>query len=313
MSANQSLRQLARSLWRSSWPLWMLLAFVGLAATRLLPPGYPRALAAAPIMLIVPGALTLGALCGARRPLGPVLFSLGALLSVAWWVFASLALYLLGVRISANSTYSCLLAVSAVLAFAAEARLWRSRPGKDRGVARGAPGVALALPTHGQNQASTRPSVGVGGFYAATAVLFGLSLLGGGAYAIDHLPRPAPVGYTFMAWSGRPVEGVFSVGQAGLKLPFDVVHHQPDKAVFRLEAVWLGTPSRVLAGPLTVTIGSDQTFRGALYVPPIHRGCTYRIVLTLTEARQRTSSASQSWSINADVRDAGKPPGMCKP
>ena len=55
-----------------------------------------------------------------------------ALLGVVWSIFASLALYVDGVLITADSTYWCLLIVSAVLAIVAEARLLLGRPGSGR-------------------------------------------------------------------------------------------------------------------------------------------------------------------------------------
>src|ERR1039458_9711753 len=53
-----------KSLWLSTWPLWALLVFAVLAVVRLLPGGYGRTAASAPILLMVPGSLTLGAIFG---------------------------------------------------------------------------------------------------------------------------------------------------------------------------------------------------------------------------------------------------------
>jgi hypothetical protein len=57
-----------------------------------------------------------------------------------------------------------------------------------------------------------------------------------------------------------------------------------------------------------VHIGPDQTFQGALFVPPLPDGCTYRIVITLTAAQR---ADPQTWSINADVHDPGKSTKTC--
>ena len=46
---------------------WTLLVFASLAVVRLLPGGYTRAAVAAPILLMVPGSLTLGAVFNQRR------------------------------------------------------------------------------------------------------------------------------------------------------------------------------------------------------------------------------------------------------
>ena len=72
-----------KPLWLSTWPLWTLLVFASLAAVRLLPAGYARAAVAAPILLMVPGSLTLGAVFNQRRrPRGLVFVCYAALLSV---------------------------------------------------------------------------------------------------------------------------------------------------------------------------------------------------------------------------------------
>lgn len=118
-----------KPLWLLAWPVWILLVFASLATARLLPAGYIRAAVAAPILLMVPGSLTLGAIFSQRRrPQGMVFVCYAAVLSAVWSAFASLTLYVLGVPITANGTYWCLLAVSAVLAIVAEARLLLGRP-----------------------------------------------------------------------------------------------------------------------------------------------------------------------------------------
>ena len=141
-----------------------------------------------------------------------------------------------------------------------------------------------------------------------------MSLLAGGLYAYDHLPHPAPAGYTWMAWTGPPIKGDIAIGSAGTKLGFQIVHHQSDTTTFKLSAAWLGSTSRPLAKPLTFSIGPNQTFRGALFVPPLPDGCTYRIVVALTAARQidPLTKKPQTWSINADVHDPSKSSKTCK-
>src|ERR1039457_7060526 len=92
-------RQVTR-LWLSAWPFWTLLVFASLAAVHLLPGGYIRAAVAAPMLLMIPGSLTLGAVfSGCWRPRRAAFVCCAALLSAAWSAFASLALYVLGVRI----------------------------------------------------------------------------------------------------------------------------------------------------------------------------------------------------------------------
>ena len=298
--------------WQWVWPWCALLAFAGLAAVRSIPAGYARAVVAVPVLLLVPGTLTLGAIFGVRRrPRGTAFICLAALLGVAWTAFALLILYLLGVLIAARSTYLCLLAACAGLAILTEARTVIER------LAAGRQAIGrsdLADPDSPEAQTGTdQMSAPASWSYAIAAIVGGLSLLAGGAYAVDHFSRPAPVGYTWIAWSGPPLTGTMNISPAGNTLPFQIVHQQPDAAAFQLEADWLGTPSRPMAGPLALTIGPDQTFHGDLYVPPLRNGCTYRIVVTLTAAQPTANPAQdpQTWSINADVRDPAKSTKTC--
>jgi hypothetical protein len=292
--------------------LWTLVVFASLAAVRLLPAGYIRAVLAAPILLMVPGSLTLGAVFSQRRrPQGVAFLCFAALLGTVWSVFASLALYARDVLITANSTYWCLLVVSAVLAIVAEARLLLERPGKGRRVARKPEMQDPDLFDAEADEAETPMAVGDTGYYAFLAVVAGMVLLAGGLYAYDHLPQPAPTGYTWIAWTKPPTTRDIPIGSAGTRLSFQIVHRQSDTTTFRLNAEWLGNPSRPLAKPLTLSIGPNQTFRGALYVPPLPNGCTYRIVVALTAAGQPTPKP-QTWSINADVYDPSKSPKTCK-
>jgi hypothetical protein len=160
-----------------------------------------------------------------------------------------------GVRIGAGSTYLCLLAVCAVLAVPAQARILIEPLGaRGRALNRFAsadPDLPEAQP--GAARAPTASSR----YHALAAVIGGLGLLAGGVYAIDHLPRPAPAGYTWIAWTWPNVTGTVNISPAGMVLPFEIVHQQPDTAAFKLEAEWLGTPPRRMAGPLALTVGPD--------------------------------------------------------
>ena len=143
----------------------------------------------------------------------------------------------------------------------------------------------------------------------------GVSLLAGGLYAYDHAFRIRPP-LAIPGWPGQAhrSQGDIAIGSAGTKLSFQIVHHQSDTTTFKLSAAWLGTPSRPLAKPLTFSIGPNQTFQGALFVPPLPNGCTYRIVVALTAARQidPLTKKPQTWSINADVHDPSKSSKTCK-
>ena len=205
----------------------------------------------------------------------------------------------------------CLLAACAALAILAQGRIVIER----RAANRQAPGRSgPADPDTPDAQTDVAQASTAGSWsYAIAAIIGGLSLLAGGAYAVDHFDRPAPVGYTWIAWSGPQITGVLNLSPAGNTLPFQIVHQQPGTAAFTLEADWLGTPSRPMAGPLALTIGPDQTFHGDLFIPPLKNGCTYRIVVTLTAAQPTANPADdpQTWSINADVRDPAKSVKTC--
>ena len=299
-----------KSLWLSTWPLWAFLVFAGLVVLRLLPGGYGRTAAAVPVLLMVPGSLTLGAIFGQRRrPRGMVFVCYAALLSAVWSAFASLALYAQGVLITAESTYLCLLTVSAVLAIVGETRLLLARPGGSHRTAH-----TLEIPDTDLSDTDARkPAPVVNGGYCAIAVLAGVSLLAGGLYVFDHQPRPAPVGYTWMAWAAPPVTGDITIGSAGKELHFQILHHQSDTSTFQLSAEWLASPSRPLAKSLILNIGPNRSFQGALFVPPLPNGCTYRIVVTLTAIRHidPLTKKPQTWSINVDVHDPSKSLKKC--
>ncbi len=317
MTGNHGVPRRLKFVWLSAWPLWALAVFATLPAVRLLPGGYIRAVLAAPILLLVPGSLTLGALLGPRyRPQGVVFVCYAALLGAAWSIFVSLALYVDGVLITAASTYWCLLAFSTMLATAAEARLLLGRPGRGRRVAGSPDNNREPDLSHAEVRDAETPAVARrGGYYAALAVVAGAILLGGGLYTYDHLPHPAPSGYTWIAWTAPPSDnGVTVVGSSGTKLGFRIVHHQSDTTSFRLTAAWLGTQARPLAKSLTFSIGPDKTFQGALVVPSLPDGCTYRVVVTLTAIRQidPMTKKLQTWSINADIHDPSKSLKICK-
>jgi hypothetical protein len=300
-------------MWLSAWPAWALLAFTSLAVVRLLPEGYTRAAVATPILFMVPGSLTLGAAFGQlSRPRGVAFVGYAALLGAVWSAFASLLLYVRGVLISADSTYWCLLIVSAALAVVAEVRLLLGRPGKGRR-ARRLEILDQDGPDAEANDAE-KPMTARGGGYAAAAVVAGASLLAGGLYAYDHLPHPAPAGYTWVDWTDSPTTGDIAIGSTGAELPFQIVHHQSDTTIFKLSAAWLGSRSTPLAKPVVLSIGPNRTVRGALFVPPLPNGCTYRIDLALTAASQidPLTKKPQTWSINADVHDPNKSLKTCK-
>ena len=306
-SAHGAPRRL-KLLWLSAWPLWVLVVFAGLAVVGWLPWVYLRAIVAAPVLLLVPGSLTLGAAFSERRrPQGAVFVCYATLLSAAWSAFASLALYVLHVLITADSTYWCLLIFSTVLSAAAEARLLFGG-GTGRRAAVKPEALDPDLLDAEADEAETSVG-GTGSYYAAIALVAGISLLAGGLYAYDRLPHPAPTGYTWLVWTRPPVTGDIDIGPAGIRLRFRVVHHQPNTATFRLSAAWLGSRSRPLAKPLTLSVGPDRTFRGSLFIPPLPDGCTYRIVVVLTSAGRigPLTESQKTWSINADVHDPHKP------
>jgi hypothetical protein len=312
--ATHGVLRMFKALWLSAWPLCALFVFASLAATRLLPEGYPRAAVAAPILLLVPGALTLGAVFSQRRrPQGVAFLSYAALLSVVWAALASVALYVGGVLITAQSTFWCLFATSAVLAVVAEARLLVG-PGSGRRALSNQEILDLDLSDAEVRETETPAVARRSAYYSILAVAAGGSLLAGGLYAYAHSPRPAPAGYTFMAWMGPPITGDIVVGVAGTKLHFQIAHRESDTTTFRLSAMWMGSPSRPLAKAVTLSIGPHETFRGALFVPPLPDGCTYRIALDLTAPRLTNplTKKTQTWSINADVHDPNKSSKSCE-
>jgi hypothetical protein len=302
-----------KRLWFSTWPLWALLAFASLVAVHLLPKGDVVTGLAAPILLIVPGSLTLGAVFNpCRRPRGVVFVCYAALLSIVLAAFSSLALYARGVLITAENTYWCLLAILTVLAITAEARLLVARPTKGRRAAHKLEALNPSQSDTGTDD-ETSPVSRNSGYYSFVAAVAGMCLLAGGLYAFDRLPHPAPAGYTWMAWTGPAAQGDIAIGSTGTELSFQIVHHQSGDTTFKLSAWWLGKPSQPLAKSATLTIGQNQTYQGTLFVPHLPNGCTYRVVVSLTAARQidPLTKKLQTWSINADVHDPTKSSRTC--
>jgi hypothetical protein len=291
--------------WRSAWPFVVLLLFALAAAVGWLPSGYVRAAVAVPILLMVPGSLTLGAIFGADG--GPRRVTFGCcsvLLSVIWIGIVSLVLYLLGVSLTAESIYWSLFVVCAVLATVAQTRLGL----RQASVSSRAERRSEDLKPDSDREALAAP------WYAAAAVAMGLSLLAGGVYLQAHLPHPAPAGYTWLAWERPQGTGEFTVGQAGTRLPFEIVHRQAGHTTFRLSAAWQGRPPGSLAKPMALRLGPNQTFRAALFIPPPPHGCPSRVVITLTATSQLDpyTGRSQSWSINAGVQARERPRQTCQ-
>jgi hypothetical protein len=275
------------------WPGCALVSFACLWLARDLPAGIPRAVVSLPIVLSVPGALTVAALFGRRR-IDVLLFScLAVLLSIAWSVFASLLLYALAIPISLGTTYLCLLAVCAGLALTAQVRLLARLAAPDGTAAE--PGL---LGDEADASPGRHPLATVLAAFTAGALL-----LAGGGYVYAHAPRSAPAGYTWIAWSGQRITGVIDIGPGGTVLPFQVKHHDAAKQDFSLAATWSGTGgAHRLASPLVLHLGPDKEISGSLSIPAPPGGCTYRITVTLT---QLGVAKPRSWTINADVRQHG--------
>lgn len=297
--------QKVKPLLLSAWPLLALGLFACVAVTRWLPGGYARAVVAAPILLMVPGSLTQGAIFWPdQRPRGAAYICYSALLSVIWLSFASLALYLLGVLITADAMYWSLLVICAALATVAQARLGLRQPTASFSPAGSGESVH-------PDPLGLRPAAAP--FYAIVAVAAGLSLLAGGVYLQAHLPHPARAGYTWIAWEHPQGTGEFTIGPAGAELPFEIFHRQAGATTYQLSAAWQGGPSGSLAKPMAVRLGPNQTFHAALFIPPLPIGCAYRVVITLIASRQHDpfTKKPQRWSINAGVHGQGKPRKTC--
>ena len=283
--------------WSAVWPGYLLAAFAALALALLAPGGPARAVVTIPVLIGVPGALTLGAIA-VRRFVDAVAFGgLAAVLGVIWLAFAALFLNAVQVRISAVSVYACLLVTCVILATVAQWRLLR------QGDAEPASDVLSAVSEPGGLP-------GRAPWYAAVAVLAGAALLGGGTLAYVHGPHPAPTGYTWLAWTGIRGDGVIPVGPAGLTLPLEIKHEQSGTGKYRLTAGWSSGADgkqHALAKPQTIKISADKTVIARLTIPRPAGGCAYRVVVTLT---QLGVAHPQSWSVNADVR--ARPPANGK-
>jgi hypothetical protein len=288
--------QPSRLSWQRAWPGYLLALFAALALAPAVPAGLARAAVTVPILLSVPGALLLGALLAfggqARRSFDAVGFGcLAAVLSAVMLAFAALVLNAAQVRITAVSVYACLLVPCAMLAAVVRLRLGRPGPGGDEAAVMG----ILALPAQ---DAGRRRGSAVR--YAVAALAACGVLLGGAAYGYAKGPRPSPVGYTWLAWTGPRIDGVISVGRSGRTLPFVIRHEQSAAAEFRLTADWTGDGRQhQLAVPVTVRVGADKTVSGRLAIPQPPGGCAYRLVVSLTEIG---AAHAQTWTINADVR-----------
>ena len=276
--------------WPDAWPCYLLAAFAALALTALVPGGPARAVLAVPVLLGVPGALTLGA-AQARRSVDATAFgALAVMLSALWLAFATLILTVGKVRISGASVYVCLLLVCCALTAAAQRQL-RRRPPAEPAVL---PADVLSVP----DETGAAPKRGA--WYAVGGVLAGTALLAGGALAYASAPHPAPAGYTWLAWSGAKANGVIAVGAQGITLPFEITHQEPGPTEYRLAATWTGDgQAHALAAPRTLRVSGDKTVRATLSIPQPPGACAYRIVLTLTELGP---AHPRSWSINAGVR-----------
>jgi len=280
--------------WPDAWPCYLLAAFAALALTPIVPGGPVRAVLAVPVLLGVPGALTLGA-AQARRSVDATAFgALAVMLSALWLAFATLILTVCKVRISGTGVYVCLLLVCCVLTAAAQRQLRRRTAGEPAVLPADGPADVLQVP----DEAGAAPKRGA--WYAVGGVLAGTALLAGGALAYASAPHPAPAGYTWLAWSGAKANGVIAVGAQGITLPFEITHQEPGPAEYRLAATWTGDgTAHPLAAPRTLRVSGDKTVRATLSIPRPPGACAYRIVLTLTELGP---AHPRSWSINAGVR-----------
>jgi hypothetical protein len=287
------------SLWQRTWPCWLVVIFAALALVREMPGGWGRAVVALPIAILVPGALTLGAWRGRRRIDWVASGFLSALLGVLWFAFASLILFVAHVLITAGSTFVCLLALCVLLAIAAQLRIsTENLPIED-----GSEDIPVSLLDG--SESSVVKTVG----YHAAAVAGGILLLVGGTYSYVHGSLPAPADYTWIAWSGPQLTGVIAVGPAGASLPFTIEHHAATAGEYRLTATW-GGPAQPhsLANPVTLQLAPEGTVNGRLSIPAPPGGCTYRLVVTLTQLH---GAAQKSWFINADVRQRGARLNVC--
>jgi hypothetical protein len=287
------------SLWQRTWPCWLVVIFAALALVLELPGGWGRAVVALPIAILVPGALTLGAWRGKRRIDWVASSFLSALLGVLWTAFASLILFVLHVLITTGSTFVCLLAICVLLAIAAQLRISTA----DLSIQAESEDIPVSLLD------GSEPGVVKTFGYHFAALAGAILLLVGGTYSYAHGSLPAPAGYTWIAWSGQPVTGIISVGPSGTSLPFTIEHHEATSGEYQLTATW-GSPTQPhsLAKPVTLQLAPGGTLNGRLSIPAPPGGCTYRLVVTLTQLH---GAARKSWFINADVRQRAARVNVC--
>jgi hypothetical protein len=286
--------------WQRAWPSLLTVIFAALALVRDMPPGWGRAVVALPIAILVPGALTLGALLGRRR-IDAIAFSLlTALLGVLWSAFASLILFVVHVLITAESTFVGLLVICTLLAIAAQLRISVADPPPVQTESENIPASLLD---------GSESSIGRTLAYNLAAVAGGIALLVGGTYGYMHDSAPEPSDYTWIAWSGPQVTGIISVGSSGTSLPFTIEYHEATAGEYQLAATWgSSTDPHALAKPVRLRLRPESTMNGRLSIPAPPGGCTYRLVLTLTRLQ---GAAHTSWFINADVRGSAAPANVC--
>ena len=131
--------------------------------------------------------------------------------------------------------------------------------------------------------------------YHVAALAGGILLLVGGTYSYLQGSLPAPSDYTWIAWSGPQVTGIISVGPSGRSLPFTIEHHEATAGEYKLTATWgSSTHPHSLAKPVTLQLAPEGTLNGWLSIPAPPGGCTYHLVVTLTQLH---GSAQKSWFI----------------
>ena len=215
-----------------------------------------------------------------RSPRGVVFVCYSALLGAVWSIFASLALYVDGVLITAVSTYWCLLILSTLLAIAAEARLLLRRPRNGR----------RAAPTSRESYLTPRSMIPKRRQPRETRAIPSLGRSGWRHPSrrwIVRIRSPSASGAHWLHLDG--VDGSSSPRQISPSAPpapnfsFQIVHHQSDNTTFQLTAAWLGNPSQPLAKSVALSVGPNQTYQGTLVVP----SATQRVYLSYRRVTNR--------------------------